>query len=65
MGARNFIKALSRYANLNDQQLRLNKMNEVKDYFIAKIKERVLMTKRLINILLLLIILTNCFISKQ
>ena len=65
MGERNFIKALSRYANLNDQQLRLNKMNEVKDYFIAKIKERVLMTKRLINILLLLIILTNCFISKQ
>ena len=56
MGERNFIKALSRYANLNDQQLRLNKMNEVKDYFIAK---------RLINILLLLIILTNCFISKQ
>ena len=65
MGERNFIKALSRYANLNDQQLRLNKMNEVKDYFVAKIKERVLMTKRLINILLLLIILTNCFISKQ
>ena len=65
MGERNFIKALSRYANLNDQQLRLNKMNEVKDYFIAKIKERVIMTKRLINILLLLIILTNCFISKQ
>ena len=24
----------------NDQQFRLNKINEVKDYFIAEIKER-------------------------
>ena len=34
-------------------------MNEIKDYFIAKIKERELMGKRLSNILLILIILTN------
>ena len=35
-------------ANLsNDQQFRLNKINEIKDYFIAEIKERELMSKRL------------------
>ena len=34
--------------SLNDQQqFRLNKINEIKDYFIAKIKERELMSKRL------------------
>ena len=33
---------------LNDQQhFRLNKMNEIKDYFVAAIKERELMSKRL------------------
>ena len=33
---------------LNDQQqFRLNKINEVKDYFVAEIKERELMSKRL------------------
>ena len=33
---------------LNDQQqFRLNKINEIKDYFIAKIKEKELMSKRL------------------
>ena len=31
----------------NDQQFRLNKINEIKDYFIAEIKERELMSKRL------------------
>ena len=40
------------YPNLNanisnDQQFRLNKINEIKDYFIAEIKERELMSKRL------------------
>ena len=35
------------YPNLNDQQFRLNKINEVKNYFIAEIKERELMSKRL------------------
>ena len=27
--------------NLNSQQFRLNKINEIKDYFIAEIKERI------------------------
>ena len=47
----NFIKGNSFEApNVypNDQQLfRLNKINEIKDYFIAEIKERKLMCKRL------------------
>ena len=34
-------------SNLDNQQFRLNKINEIKDYFIAEIKERVLMSKRL------------------
>ena len=33
--------------NLNNQQVRLNKINEIKDYFIAEIKEKELMSKRL------------------
>ena len=32
---------------LNNQQFRLNKINEIKDYFIAEIKERELTRKRL------------------
>ena len=32
---------------LNDQQFRLNRINEIKDYFVAVIKERELMSKRL------------------
>ena len=34
-------------SNLDNQQLRLNKINEIKDYFIAEIKERELISKRL------------------
>ena len=34
-------------SNLNNQHFRLNKINEIKDYFIAEIKERELMSKRL------------------
>ena len=34
-------------SSLNNQQFRLNKINEIKDYFIAEIKERELMGKRL------------------
>ena len=34
-------------SNLNNQQFRLNKINEIKYYFIAEIKERELMSKRL------------------
>ena len=40
-------EAPNMYPNLNDQQqLRLNKINEVKDYFIAEIREREVITKR-------------------
>ena len=40
------------YPNLSqtlsdNQQFRLNKVNEIKDYFIAEIKERELMSRRL------------------
>ena len=36
------------YPDLNDQQqFRLNKISEVRDYFIGKIRERELMRKRL------------------
>ena len=40
-----FHKTPNKYPNLsantsNDQQFRLNKINEIKDYFIAEIKER-------------------------
>ena len=31
----------------NDQHFRLNKINEINDYFVAEIKERELMSKRL------------------
>ena len=44
----NFHKTPNMYPNIsNDQQFRLNKINEIKDYFIAEIKERELMSKRL------------------
>ena len=33
-------------SNLNNEQFRLNKIKEIKDYFIAEIKERELMSKR-------------------
>ena len=32
--------------NLNNQQFRLNKISEIEEYFIAGIKERVLMSKK-------------------
>ena len=38
----NFIEA----SNLNNQQFRLNKINKIKDYFIAEIRERDLMSKK-------------------
>ena len=44
----NYIKSNSTEAsNLNNQQFRLNKINKIKDYFIAEIQERELMSKRL------------------
>ena len=48
----NSYEARNIYPNLNvslsdQQQFRLNKINEIKDYFVAEIKERELMSKRL------------------
>ena len=41
-------KTTNMYLNLNDQQqFRLNKINEVRDYFIAEINEKDLMSERL------------------
>ena len=40
-------KTLTEFTNLDEQQFRLNKINEVKYYFLADIKERELMSKRL------------------
>ena len=36
-------------SNLNNQQFRLNRICEIEDYFIAEIKERELMSKKLSN----------------
>ena len=52
MPEHDFHETSNMYSNLsantsNDQQFRLNKINEIKDYFIAEIKERELMSKRL------------------
>ena len=48
----NFHETPNMYPNLsanisNDQQFRLNKINEIKDYFLAEIRERELMSKYL------------------
>ena len=34
-------------SNLNNQQFRLNKISKIEDYFIAEIKERQFMSKKL------------------
>ena len=48
----NSVECTNIYTNLDvplsdQQQFRLNKMNEIKHYFVAEIKERELMSKRL------------------
>ena len=46
----NSYETRSIYPSLNDQQhFRLNKINKIKDYFVAEIRERELMSKRLSN----------------
>ena len=45
------------YPSLNNQQFRLNKISEVRDYFIGEIKERELMSKKLSKYIAFLIIL--------
>ena len=48
MAEYNSIETPNIYSNLNDQQqFRLNKINEIKHYFVAEIKERELMSKML------------------
>ena len=47
MGECNSFEVPNIYPSLNDQQSRLNRINEIKDYFIADIKERELISKRL------------------
>ena len=42
-----FNKTPNIYPNLNDQQFRLNKINEIKDQFLAEIRERELLSKNL------------------
>ena len=46
-------------SNLNNQQFRLKKISEIEDYFIAEIKERELMSKKLSKYISFLIILIN------
>ena len=43
-------------SNLDKQQFILNKINEIKEYFIAEIKETEKMTKRLLIIFLIILI---------
>ena len=52
MTEQDFHETPNMYPNLrvtqsNEQQFRLNKINEIKDYFVAEIKERELMSKNL------------------
>ena len=44
--------------SLNNQQFTLNRINEIKDYFVAEIKERELVSKRLSKYIVFFIILT-------
>ena len=46
-------------SNLNNQQSRLNKISEVQDYFITKIKERQLMSKKVSKYISVFDILIN------
>ena len=46
-------------SNLNNQQFRLNKITEIEDYFIAEIKERELMSKKISKFISFFIILIN------
>ena len=43
---RNFIESIDT-PNLNNRQFRLNKISEIEEYFIADIKERELLSKKL------------------
>ena len=69
MAEHGFHETPNMYPNLsttrsNDQQFRLNKTNEIKDYFIAEIRERELMSRLSIYIASL-DYFDNCFISSN
>ena len=49
--------------NLNDQQFRLNKIIEVRDYFIGEIQDRELMSKRLSKYIVSFNYFDNCYWS--
>ena len=58
------VEANNMYPNVSpntsdDQQFRLNKINEIRDYFVTEIKERELMSKRLSKYIAFFIILTS------
>ena len=61
------------YPNLSpnlsdDQQFRLNKINKIRDYFVAEIKDRELMSKKLskyIAFFLLFWQIINCFVCNN
>ena len=64
MAERSSYESNNIYPNLSqslpdNQQFRLNRINEIRGYFVAEIKERELMNKSLSKYILLLIILTN------
>ena len=64
MTGRNSHETPNMYPNLsaslsNEQQFRLNEINEIKYYFVAKIKGRELMSKDLVRISLLLTLLIS------
>ena len=54
----NFVEVHNIYPNLNDKQLfRLNKLGEVRDYFITEIREIELTSKRLSKYIVFFIII--------
>ena len=65
MNESNSLEVTNKNSNLNaiplsdQRKFRLNEINKIKDYFNFEIQERKIMTKRLNNTLLLLIILTR------
>ena len=55
-------EATNMYPNLNDQQqLRLNEINEIKDYLIAEIRERELMSNILSKYIVSFDYFDKCF----
>ena len=50
-------------SNLDNQKFRLNKINEIENYFISEIKERELMSKRLSKYIASFDYFDNCLID--